>query len=96
MGHCDDCLDPSVLKSFLRNELLKAVDPDETIQFNQWISFDRSQLVEEESKFYHFIEKLAGKFGKLIEHHYVTKKFKQLKEIIQFGQCVIVLDFVKN
>ena len=30
MGHFDDCLDPSVLKSFLRNELLKK-DPDETI-----------------------------------------------------------------
>ena len=30
MGHFDDCLDPSVLKSFLRNELLKK-DRDETI-----------------------------------------------------------------
>ena len=100
MGHFDDCLDPSVLKSFLRNELLKTVDPDGTIQFNQWVSTNRSQLVEEESKFDNFIENLVGKFGKLTEHHYVAKKqvefFKQLKENIQFEECVVMLDFAEN
>ena len=44
MGHCDDCLNPSVLKSFLRRKLLKTIDPDETVQFSQWVSSDRSQL----------------------------------------------------
>ena len=34
MGHCDDCLDPSVLMSYLRNKLLKTNDPVETIQFS--------------------------------------------------------------
>ena len=51
MGHCDNCPDLSVLKSFLRNELLKIIDPDETIQFSQWISTDWSQLVKEGSEF---------------------------------------------
>ena len=41
-----------------------------------------------------------GKMGKLTEHHYVAKKqaefFKQLKENLQFRECVIVLHFVKN
>ena len=45
MGHCGDCPDPSVLKSFLRNELLKTIDPDETIQFSQCVSTNRNQLV---------------------------------------------------
>ena len=47
-----------MLKLFLKNELLKIIDPDETIKFNQWVSTDRSQLVKEESKFDDFIESL--------------------------------------
>ena len=47
-----------------------------------------------------FMENLVGKFGKLTKHHYVAKKqaefFKQLKENLQFGECVIVLDFGEN
>ena len=88
--------DLSVLRSFLRKELLKIIDPDETIQFSQWVSTDRSQLVKEESEFDDFIENLVGKFGKLTKHHYVAKKqvefLKQMKE--NFGESVIVLDFV--
>ena len=49
MGHNDDCPDPTVLKSFLRKKLLKSIDPDDTVQFSQWVVTDRSQLVEEES-----------------------------------------------
>ena len=86
--------------SFLRNELLKIIDLDETIQFSQWVSTDRSQLDEEESDFDDFLDNLVGKFGKLTKHHYVAKKqaefFKQLKENLQFGECVIVLDFAEN
>ena len=70
MGHCDDCLDASVLKSFLQNKLLRAIYPDDTVQFIQWVSTDRSQLVKEESKFEDFIEILVGKFGKLTEWNF--------------------------
>ena len=73
-GHCDNCPDLSVLKSFLRNELLKIINPDETIQFSQWVSTDRSQLVKEESEFDDFVENLVGKFVKLTMYHYVAKK----------------------
>ena len=73
MGHCDNYLDLSVLKSFLRNKL-KIINSDETIQFSQWVSTDRSQLVKEESKFDDFIENLVGKFVKLMKYHYVAKK----------------------
>ena len=54
MGHCDDCPDPS-----FSNELLKIIDSDEKTQFSQWVSTDRSQLVEEESEFDDFIENLV-------------------------------------
>ena len=41
-----------------------------------------------------------GKFRKLTKHHYIAKKqaefFKQFKENLQFGECVIVLDFAEN
>ena len=100
MGHCDECSDPLVVKSFLRNKLLKTSDPDEKIQFCQWVSNDSSQLVKEEGVFDDFIENLVGKFGKLTEHHYVTKKqaefFIQLRENLQLGECVIALNFAEN
>ena len=100
MGHCDECSDPLVVKSFLRNKLLKTFDPDEKIEFCQWVSNDSSQLVKEEGVFDDFIENLVGKFGKLTEHHYVTKKqaefFIQLRENLQLGECVIALNFAEN
>ena len=87
MGHCNNCLDLSVLKSFLRKKLLKIIDPDE---------------IKEESKFDDFIENLVGKFGKfgeLMKHHYIAKKqaefFKQLKENLHLGS-VIMLDFADH
>ena len=64
------------------------------------VSTDRSQLVEKESEFDDFIKNLVGKFGKLAKHHYVAKKqaefFKQLKENLQFGECIMALDFAEN
>ena len=78
MGHCDNCPDLLMLKSFLRNELLKVINPDETIQFSQWVSTDGSQLVKEESEFDDCIENLMGKFVKLTKYHYVAKKQTEL------------------
>ena len=70
------------------------------MQFSQWVSTDRSQLVVEESEFDDFIKNLVGKFGKLMKHYHVAKKqaefFKQLKENLQFRECVIVLDFAEK
>ena len=100
MGYCDDCPNSLQLKSFLRNEFLKTVNPDKTIQLSQWVSTDKSQLVKEESEFDDFIENLVGKFGNLTEHHYVAKKqtrfFKQLKENLQFGECYCVLQILQR
>ena len=87
MGHCDNCPDLSVLKSFLRNELLKIIDPDETIQFNQWVSTNRSQVFEEESEFDGFIKNLVGKFGKLTKHHYIAKKQTEFFKLTVWGMC---------
>ena len=100
MGHCDDCPDPSELKKFWKNELLKTIDQDETIKFTHWVSTDRSQLLEEELDFNDFVENLTEKFKNLTAHHYVAKKqaefFKKVKDELQFGECVIVLDFAEN
>ena len=102
MGHCDNCLDLSLLKVIFEKRVVKNNwstwdNPDETIQ---WVSNDRSQLVEVENEFDDSIESLVGKFRKLTKHHYIAKKqaefFKQFKENLQFGECVIVLDFAEN
>ena len=89
-----------MLKEFFVNELLKTIDRDDTIRFSQWVSTDRSQLVEQESEFNDFIDDLVEKFVKLIEHHYIAKKqsefFKKTKSNLKFGECIIVLDFAEN
>ena len=74
MGHYDNFPDLSTLKSFLRNELLKIINLNETMQFSQWVSTDRSQLVKGESEFDDYIENLVGKFVKLAKYHYVAQK----------------------
>ena len=88
-----------MLKEFVVNELLKMIDCDGTIRFSQWVSTDRSQLVEQESEFDDFIDDLVEKFVKLTEHHYIAKKqsifFKETKSNLKFGECV-VLYFAEN
>ena len=74
LQHCDDYPDSLVLKEFFVTELLKTFEHDDTIRFNQWISTDRTHLVEQESAFDDFVDDLAEKFLELTEHHSLTKK----------------------
>ena len=74
LRHCDNCPDSSDLKEFFVKELLKTFERDDTIWFNQWVSTDRSQLVEQESAFDDFVDNLVKKFLKLTEHHYIAKQ----------------------
>ena len=89
LQHCDDYPDSLVLKEFFVKELLKTFEHDDTIRFNQWISTDRTHLVEQESTFDHFVDDLAEKFLELTEHHYIAKQqsqlFKETKTNLNWG-----------
>ena len=74
LQHCDSCPDSLVLKEFFVKELLKTFGCDDTIRFNQWVSTDRGQFVEQESAFDDFVDDLVEKFLKLTEHHYIGKQ----------------------
>ena len=55
-------------------ELLKTFEHDDTIRFNQWVSTDRGQLVEQESAFDDFVDDLIEKFLKLTEGYHIAKQ----------------------
>ena len=59
-------------------------DEDNTIEFNQWISTDRTQMITCSAKIGEFIDDLSSKLEKVVPHSYVAKSqskyFKTLKE----------------
>ena len=79
---------------------MKTFEHDDTLRFNQWVSTDRSQLVEQESAFDDFVDDLVEKFLRLTEHYCIPKQqsefFKETKANLKFGECAIVLDFAEN
>ena len=44
------------------------------IKYKQWVSTDRSNLVEHEDDFDDFLDKLTPLFFELTEHHFIAKK----------------------
>ena len=91
---CDNVMTVQILrpwKSFVK-ELLKTFECHDATRFNQWVSTDRRQLVEQESIIDDFVDDLVEKFLKLIEHHYIAKQrsefFKRNKNKFQiWGVC---------
>ena len=83
----------------MRNEFLKTVNPDKTIQLSQWVSTDKSQLVKEESEFDDFIENLVGKFGNLTAS-LCCKEADQVFQAVErklavWGVLLCVIDFAE-
>ena len=44
------------------------------LKYKQWVSTDRSNLVEHEDDFDDFLDKLTPLFFELTEHHFIAKK----------------------
>lgn len=68
-----------------------------SIEYNQWISTDGTEMIRCSSKIYDFIEDLVTKLEKLITHSYIAKSessyFKTLKESSSTGLATVSLDF---
>ena len=59
---------------FLKEELLLIYMIGDLIKYKQWVSTDRSNLVEHEDDFDDFLDKLTPLFFELTEHHFIAKK----------------------
>jgi len=73
LHHCGECPNINVLKTFIREQLKEnTIQQTTEIRFKQWQSTDRSTLEDEELDFDDFVEKLAEKYVKLTEHHFIA------------------------
>ena len=59
---------------FLKEELLLSYMIGDLIKYKQWVSTDRSNLVEHEDDFDDFLDNLTSLFFELTEHHFTAKK----------------------
>lgn len=99
LGRCEECPGIEGLKEFLINSFAD-YDPDDIIEFKQWIHTDRDTLDTKQLPMEDFIEELASKISNLSSHHYIAKHqscyLKSLKENLTVGELVILMDFAEN
>ena len=74
LHHCDLRPEQTVVRNFLKEQLLLNYMIDDLIKYKQWVSTDRSNLEEHEYDCDDFLDKLTSMFFELTEHHFITKK----------------------
>lgn len=99
LHRCEDCPGEDGLKEFLA-ETFKDSDPEELIEFKQWIHTDRDTLDTKQLPAEDFIVELTSKIWNLSIHHYIAKHqsghLKTIKENLKNGELVILMDFAEN
>ena len=100
LHHCDLCPEQTVVRNFLKEQLLLNYMIDDLIKYKQWVSTDRSNLEEHEDDFHDFLDKLTSTFFELTEHHFIAKKQSEFlrvkKASLKFDGAFFILDFADN
>ena len=90
----------TVVRNFLKEQLLLNYMIDDLIKCKQWVSTDRSNLEEHEDDFDDFLDKLTSMFFELTEHYFSAKKqsgfLRAKKASLKFDEAVLILDFAEN
>ena len=98
LHHCDACPDMSNVADFLKSKL--DANEDDVVKYKQWVSTDRSNLVDKEEFVEDFVSILCEMLYQLTEHHFISKKqnayMKDLKSSLKPNESIIVLDFAEN
>lgn len=96
---CSNCPGSDALRSFLKDKL-SDFDEDDELQFNQWESTDRPQMITQTVCISDFIDLVVKRIDNLTSHSFIAKcqaKFlKDLKEEIQPNECIVLGDFAEN
>lgn len=75
-------------------------DEDKLIEFKQWVSTDRTELITRSLPKSEFFDNLSSAFQKLLPHAFITreqfKHLQQLKESLANNACIVLLDFSEN
>ena len=96
----DDCPNKSNVENALKELLSIKFSENDVIKYKQWVSTDRSQLLDKEEFADGFITLLSDMLYKLTEHHFIAKNqnqyLKGLKASLKPNECIIILDFADN
>ncbi|GBM22116.1 hypothetical protein AVEN_51848-1 [Araneus ventricosus] len=75
-------------------------DEEDIVEYNQWVSTDRTEMIRCSTSVGELIEKLVEKLNKLIPHSYIAKSqssfFKNLKGTASSNTAVVLMDFSEN
>ncbi|GBN79207.1 hypothetical protein AVEN_75562-1 [Araneus ventricosus] len=75
-------------------------DDEDIVEYNQWVSTDRTEMIRCSTSVGELIEKLVEKLNKLIPHSYIAKSqssfFKNLKGTASSNTAVVSMDFSEN
>lgn len=75
-------------------------EEDDYIEYNQWTTTDRSNIVRHSSTVPELVEAIAAKVDELSAHHFIKEKqsafLKELKSQFQPSEVIIQMDFAEN
>lgn len=99
LRHCNKCPPQENLSNFLKSKFQNH-DENDTIEFSQWVSTDRTQMVKCSSAVDDFVNNLTEQIEKLIPHSYIAKSqssfLKNMKEHLTVDTVVVLMDFSEN
>jgi len=99
MHKCDTCPGIEGVIKYV-NEVCPLLQDQQEIEYNKWVSVDKSSLLTLKESTDEFIETLANSFYTLTSHHYTSKSqmtfYKDLKMQLEGGEILVLLDFAEN
>ena len=98
---CSDCPGKTNLNKFLTEHFINnEFDLAENIFYKEWISTDRTTLVNHYSTVEEFIAKIVDDFHEVCSHHFIAKAqanhLKMAQENLSENELIILLDFAEN
>ena len=98
LGSCDDCRSLENFKEMLYEVLNDSMIDD--IQYNQWISTDRTNLETIIQTADEFVETFCDKLDVLRSHEFIAKQqsayCRERKECLAEGEFLVIGDFAEN
>ena len=93
----DDCLRAYILNFFPSYD----TEGDEIeVSFKEWVSVDRSDLINQSLFLFEFVEHVINQLRKLLPHAFIAKRqsayFKNRKETVSEGEVLCNMDFSEN
>ena len=98
LRQCRNCPRKEILTNYLKTfEILEERD---SINYSQWVSTDRSNLIITETNTDDFIDLLGEKIYDLSRHHFIAKAqskyLKDLKNKLPHNEIIALVDFSEN